>query len=94
VAHNLANQGSKQVESKPKTYPNQPNSVHNQHRPTLEDQRRPHDKVGLKVAQQGCRRTHGAAAPMLAWLEPNLARSVQTNIPKVVHKVTPRFNVP
>ena len=52
------------------------------------------DKVGLKVAQQGCGHTHGAATHMLAYHEPNLARSVHTTSPRMVHRVKPRFNVP
>ena len=37
--------------------------------------------------------TQGAGAPLVACLEPNLARSVHTASPRMVHRVMARFNV-
>jgi hypothetical protein len=50
--------------------------------------------VTLKVGQLGCSHTHGAGAPLVACLGPNLVRSVYTTSPKAVHKVLARFNAP
>ena len=82
------------MENKAKFQPNHLIFAEHQHRPTLEDQRRPPNEVGLKVAQQGYGRTHGVATPMLAYLEPNLARSVHTASPWAVDRMLGRFNVP
>ena len=92
-AHNQANQGPEQVENKPKIQPNQLNSRQHHHGPSLGDHKQP-NQMGLKVSHLGCGRTHGAGAPLVAYLEPNLARSVHTTSPKVVHKVLGKFNVP
>jgi hypothetical protein len=50
--------------------------------------------VTLKLGQLGCGHTHGAGAPLVACLGPNLVRSVHTTSPKAVHKVLARFNAP
>ena len=50
--------GPEQEENKDMFKSNHLIFAEHQHRPTLEDQRRTPDNVGLKVAQQGCRRTH------------------------------------
>jgi hypothetical protein len=39
------------VENKPKTHPNQLNSMHHHHGPSLGDQRSSHDKTRIKVGQ-------------------------------------------
>jgi hypothetical protein len=44
---------------KPKPKHNQ--SAQNPHKPTLEDQGRPHNETGLKVGQPGCRHTPGGS---------------------------------
>ena len=43
------------------------------------------NKIGLKVAHLGCSRTHGAGVPLVACLEPNIAWSVHTASPRMVH---------
>ena len=70
------------------------NSVQHHHGPTLGDNRRQSNKIRLKVANLGCGGTHGAAAPLVACLEPNLARSVHTALAMMVTQVLGRFNVP
>ena len=82
-AHNQANQGPEQVVNKPKIQLNQLNSAQNCHGPSLGDHKRQPNKIGLKVAHLGCGRTHGAGAPLVACLEPNLARSVHTSSPPI-----------
>ena len=60
------------MEDRPITKANHFNFTENPHRPTLEDQRRTPNEIGLKVGQQG------TAAPMVAHLRPNLVRAVHT----------------
>ena len=70
---------------KPKPKDNQ--TAQNPRRPTLEDQGRLHNKIGLKVLHLGCGHTHGAGAPLVSCLEPNLVRVVQTASLWSVHVV-------
>jgi len=74
--------------------PNTTNQRKNPHRPTLENKRRPHNKIGLKVAYLVCGLTHGAGAPLVARLGPNIVRAVQIASLWSVLGVWPRFNVP
>jgi hypothetical protein len=50
----MQNQGPKEEENKPIAEANHLNFAQNPHRPTLEDQRRTHNEIGLKVAHLGC----------------------------------------
>ena len=54
---------------RPKSKSNHHQSAQNPHMPTLEDQRRQHNKIGLKVAHLGCGR---AGTPLVDHLGPNL----------------------
>jgi hypothetical protein len=64
----IQNQGPKDEENKPITEANHLNFAQNSHRPTLEDQRRTHNEIGLKVAHLGYGRTHGVGAPLVVRL--------------------------
>ena len=60
------------MENKTKTRSNQLQLARNLHRATLEDRGISLDEIGLKVGQAGCVHNHGAGAPLLVSLRPNL----------------------
>jgi len=70
--------GPIQEEKNDKPKPKDNQTTQNPRKPTLEDQGRLHNKIGLKVAHLGCCRTHGAGAPLVTCLGPNLVGAVQT----------------